>query len=231
MAEARVIRAEPRRAAAWLPALLAALAWLTALLACAGPAWGQASESRSVQVWVVSHGAHTGIVVPAWLAQAHDWPAARDLPQADFLEVGWGDRAYYPAQQPGWSLGLRALFWPGPSVLQFVALREPPEQAFPMARIRPLLLSQEQARRLAAAIVASHAPAEQGGSSALGPALYGQGYFYPALGRFHLLATCNVWAAARLRDAGLPMWPRLALSAGMLYAQLPEPATLQLQQD
>lgn len=202
-----------------------------ALLACAGPAWSQGAERPGVQVWVVSHGAHTGIVVPAGLARAHDWPAARDLPQADFLEVGWGDRAYYPAQQPGWSLGLRALFWPGPSVLQFVALQEPPEQAFPLARIIPLLLSQEQARRLATAIVASHAPAGQGGSSALAPAVYGQGYFYPATGRFHMLANCNVWAAARLRDAGLPMWPRLALTAAMLRAQLPESAALQLQQD
>lgn len=171
-------------------------------------------------VYVVSHGWHSGIVVPAALAQAHDWPARREFPHAQYFEVGWGDRAYYQAVDPGWGMGLRALLWPSPGALHIVALQVPPRVDLPGAPVLALRVSHDGAQRLAASIAASHERGADGAAVAFGPALYGQGRFYASVERFHLFATCNVWVARRLRDAGLELSPAFALTTAMLFGQL-----------
>lgn len=171
-------------------------------------------------VYVVSHGWHSGIVVPAALAQAHDWPAQREFAQARYFEVGWGDRTYYQAVDPGWWMGLRALLRPSPAVLHIVALQVPPQAAFPGAPVLAIRVTHEGAQRLAASIAASHERGADGAAVALGPALYGQGRFYASVERFHLFATCNVWVARRLREAGLDLRPAFAVTTAMLFRQL-----------
>jgi uncharacterized protein (TIGR02117 family) len=179
-----------------------------------------APEPPGITVHVVSHGWHSGIIVPAALADAHDWPVRKEFPRAEYYEVGWGDRAYYQATDPGWWLGLRALLWPNPGVLQMVAIEGPPQAAFPATPMVAVRVSHEGAQRLAASIAASHQRDTGSAAIALGPALYGQGRFYASVERFHLFATCNVWVARRLHDGGLDLHPSLALTAGMLFGQL-----------
>jgi len=203
----------------------APLAAALAILAVHGPGRAGTPEAPAITVHVVSHGWHSGIIVPAALAAAHDWPVLRDFPRAAYYEVGWGDRAYYQATNPGWWIGLRALLWPSPGVLHVVALQGPPQAAFPGSPMVAVRVSHEGAQRLAASIAASHEAGEDGAPVAFGPALYGQGRFYASAERFHLFATCNVWVARRLRDAGLDLHPSFALTAGMLLAQLERHAT------
>ncbi len=194
-----------------------------------GPSRPSTQEPPAITVHVVSHGWHSGIIVPAALAHAHDWPVRGEFPQAQYYEVGWGDRVYYQATNPSWWLGLRALLWPKPGVLQIVAIEGPPQAAFPGAPMVAVRLSHEGAHRLAASIAASHERDAAGEAITFGPALYGQGRFYASVERFHLLATCNVWVARRLHEGGLELHPSLALTAGMLFGQLarhvPAPAT------
>lgn len=206
-------------ATAW-PGTVAALALVVAIGALPGLGRAASAEPAAVTVHVVSHGWHSGLVVPAALAEAHDWPARREFPQADHFEVGWGDRAYYQAADPSGWMGLRALLWPSPGVLHVVALQGSPQINFPGAPMTAVRLSHDGARRLGAAIAASHERDADGQPVAFGPALYGQGRFYGSVERFHLFATCNVWVARRLREAGVELWPALALTAGMLQEQL-----------
>jgi len=203
---------------AWLHA--AQLAAALAIGAVHGPGRCDTPAHPAVTVHVVSHGWHSGIIVPAALADAHDWPVRREFPHARYFEVGWGDRAFYQATDPGWWLGLRALLWPSPGVLHIVALNEPPAASFPGAPVLALRVSHEGAKRLGASIAASHERRADGTPVALGPALYGQGRFYASVERFHLFATCNVWVARRLRDAGVNLRPSFALTAAMLFDQL-----------
>jgi len=178
----------------------------------------------TVTVHVVAHGWHSGLVIPAAVIDADAWPARRAFPDADYFEVGWGDRAFYQASDPGLWLGLRALLWPSPGVLHIVALRGAPAQHVAGAPMATLEMSREGARRLVAAISASHERDAQGQPIAFGPSLYGQGRFYASVERFHLFATCNVWVARRLRDAGVSVRPALAITTGMLFAQLAQGA-------
>lgn len=210
------------RAVSRIRAALPALALAGLLGGTRGDTAAVEPASDTVTVLVVSHGWHSGLVIPAAVIDEDAWPARREFPDAEHFEVGWGDRAYYQATDPGLWAGLRALLWPSPGVLHVVALRGAPAQHFPGAPVATLDISRDGAQSLVAAIAASHERDGEGRPIAFGPSLYSQGRFYASVERFHLFATCNVWVAKRLRDAGVAVRPALALTAGMLFAQLPQ---------
>ena len=171
-------------------------------------------------IYVVRHQRHTGIVVPAADVPENDWPARRDFATAEYIEVGWGDRAYYQAADPGVWLGLRALFWPTPGVLHLVAFSGPVEQTFGASEILELRVSARGFERLVAMIRDSHELDELGRPIAFGPGLYGTSRFYASREKFHLFKTCNVWTATLLRETGVPVTAAQALTADSLMRQL-----------
>jgi uncharacterized protein (TIGR02117 family) len=204
--------------------LLGLLAMATFVTGCAAPAPQDAAPSveqaHPHTVIVVRQPWHTGIVVHAADVPAEAWLARRDFPDAAYLEVGWGDRKYYQARDPGVWLGLRALFWPSPGVLHFAAFSEPVEQTFGSAEMIELRVSERGFARLIEVVRDSHERDSTGQPIALGPGLYGTSRFYASHEKFHLFKTCNVWTASVLREAGFPLLPASALTAGDLMTQL-----------
>ena len=178
------------------------------------------AQAKTHRVLVVRHGWHSGIVVRAADVPVQAWPARREFIGAEHLEVGWGDRAYYQAPDPSLWLGLRALLWPAAGVLHVVAFSGPVERYFASAEIVALQLTPQGFARLVAAISASHELDAAGQPIPLGPGLYGTSRFYASREAFHLFATCNVWVAAMLREAGVPVSPALSLTSGALFTQL-----------
>jgi uncharacterized protein (TIGR02117 family) len=172
------------------------------------------------RIHVVSHGWHAGIVVRAADVPADAWLARREFADAEYLEVGWGDRAYYQATDPSLWLGLRALLWPNPGVLHIVAFSGAPEREFPAAEIVALQITSQGLARLVDAVAASHDRDADGRPIAFGPGLYGRSRFYASRDRFHLFATCNLWTAALLREAGIALDPLGWPTAGALFARL-----------
>ena len=170
-------------------------------------------------LYVVRHSWHTGIVVPAAQIPSSAWPAHDRLADAEYLEVGWGDRDFYQAARPGLWLGMRALLWPTPGALHIVAFKGPVE-TFPGAEILELRVSAAGLERLIARVRESHELDATGRAIALGPALYGTGRFYASREQFHLFKTCNVWVATLLHEAGVPIDAGSALTASNLLSQL-----------
>lgn len=217
---------------AWARAFVLALALALASASCAVPAARPATpaappEQPAHRIWVVHHGYHSGIVVRAADLAPQAWPAQRDFPQAEFLEVGWGDRNYYMAHAPGLWSGLRALLWPTPAVLHVVAFDGPVERYFAELGVIELKLSASGFAALVDAVRDSHkrmpaasADGSVEGQPPLGPGLYGASHFYASRERFHLFRTCNVWTGDLLSAAGVPLQPRTALTANALFAQL-----------
>jgi uncharacterized protein (TIGR02117 family) len=205
----------------------AAALLFAALAGCALPRADRLAVSTSPPdartVYVIAHGWHTGIAVRAADVPEGAWPARGDFPDAEFLEVGWGDRAYYQAPDPGAWLAVRALFWSTPGALHFVAFNGPVERYFPASEIVPLATSREGFARLVAYVRASHALDADGGAIRLGPGQYGASRFYASREQFHLFRTCNVWTADVLRAAGVPVEP--AVTAEGLLWQLRRIAT------
>jgi uncharacterized protein (TIGR02117 family) len=199
--------------------LLAAL--LFALSACAArpPVAEPPEGAPAVSIYLVAHSWHTGIAVRRTRIPAGLWPEIRDFPQADYLEVGWGDREFYQRPDPGLWTMLRAALTPTASVLHVVGVRGPLAGNFPASEIVELSISEEGLVRLARYIHDAH---ERGGApvaAPLGPGLYGDSRFYPAWETFHLFRTCNVWTARALRAAGLPVDDSITMSGLMAQAR------------
>jgi hypothetical protein len=101
-----------------------------------------------------------------------------------------------------------------------VAFSGPVEHYFASSEIVTLELTPQGFARLVAAIAASHELDAASRPIPLGPGLYGTSRFYASREAFHLFATCNMWIAAMLREAGVPVSPTLSQTAGTLFAQL-----------
>lgn len=178
------------------------------LAACAAPQVAPAPPpdgGPTFAVHLVAHGWHAGIAIRRADIPAGLWPESRDFPRAEYLEVGWGDREFYQNPDPGLWTTLRAALWPTKSVLHVVGFPGPVAGYFRGSEVIELTLPGNGFERLVRYIHDAH---ERGGAPAaapLGPALYGEGWFYPGRESFHLFRTCNVWTARALRAAGLPI--------------------------
>ena len=202
-----------------LGAVLTACAAPASVPPAAGAAPGAAPPvTRSVHV--VRHNGHTGLVLRADDVPAAAWPAKADFPGAVYLEVGWGDRDFYQAAQPGLWLALKAVAWPTPSALHVVALDDEVERYFEGAEVIEIGLSEAGLQGLLDHLRQSHELDAAGQPIVLGPGLYGRSRFYASHERFHLFKTCNVWVATALQAAGLPVRPARAILAGPLMTQL-----------
>jgi len=197
---------------------------LAGLAACAATPMAPAAQAEAPPtartLHVVGHGWHTGIVLRAADVPADAWPARADFPDAQYLEIGWGDRDYYQATDPGAWLALKAAFWPAPGVLHVVAFDGAVERYFGAAEVIELDVSEAGLQRLIKHLRASHELDAAGRPVVLGLGLYGRSRFYASRERFHLFKTCNVWVATALREAGLPLTPTLTVSADALMARL-----------
>jgi uncharacterized protein (TIGR02117 family) len=211
---------------------------MTAVLITARPGdssvYPPAPGAGTVEIFVVDHGYHSGIVLPRAAAAAaaarHNLTAVAAVTTrfAAFgaLEIGWGDEGFYRAA-PTISavtipMALRALFWPGnPSVLHVVGLDESPLTVFVNSDLVPIRLSMDGFARMAALLDASFARTARGEPpDDLGPGLYGTSLFYPAVGAFHVFNVCNHWVARMLDAAGVPTSPVLSLAPWGLLLDL-----------
>ena len=198
------------------------------LTACAAPAGAPqvasaasgAGPAVTRSVHVVSHGWHASLVLRGDDVAVAAWPAKADFADATHIEVGWGDREYYQAADPGVWLALKAAFWPRPGVLHVVAFDAAVEQYFAGTEVIEIGVTEPALQRLLERLRDSHELDAAGRPMALGPGLYGKSRFYASRERFHLFKTCNVWVATALREAGVPVTPALAFTAGRLMAQL-----------
>jgi uncharacterized protein (TIGR02117 family) len=172
----------------------------------------------SVEVRVVSNGYHASLVLPV-RNEAADWSAvfdpseARAAPaRAEWIMLGWGDRAFFMETRtladvrPGTLVG--ALLGLGDTALHVVWLERPDLFGF-VAVVR---LSPHRYAQLVK-VVQDRVVYGAGGRAIAHP---GMGYgaadtFYRANGRYSPWYTCNEWVADALRAAGIavPVWAPL----------------------
>ncbi len=174
----------------------------------------------SFPVYIIHHGKHAGVAVRKDDIPGGLLPETEDFPDADYLEMGWGDREYYQIEDPGVWVTLKAGAWPTSSVLHVVGIEGDLSRFFHSARIVRLDLCPNAFLRLIQAVHFSFDRGGNAGSRSLRKGYYSVSWFYPARGRFHLFHTCNGWVAEILETAGLPMgWP-LPITADQLLARI-----------
>jgi hypothetical protein len=180
------------------------LLMLHPLSACAAPQPDPAPAGGGprIAVHLVSQDKHSGIAVRRADIPAGLWPETRDFPDADYLEVGWGEREYYYGRDQGFLGTLRAAFAPNNrSVLHVAGVRGPLPASFPASEIVELMLTREGFERLVRYIHDAYDRTGRAGRRAARPGavrrqpvLSGAGVLQPAS---NLQRLDGAWAARR----------------------------------
>jgi uncharacterized protein (TIGR02117 family) len=221
-----------------LAAAAAIVAFVAAALVTARPGdpnlYPPAAATSTVEIFVVNHGYHTGIVLPqaatAVVGERRSLAALTAVTsrfaEFPFLEIGWGDEGFYRSA-PTISavtvpMALRALFRPGnPSVLHVVGVSGNPLAVFANSELVPIRLSTEGFASMLTMVDATFARTDRAELPPdLGPGLYGPSLFYRAVGAFHIFNVCNHWVARLLDAAGVPTSPLLSLAPPGLLLDL-----------
>ena len=164
----------------------------------------QEDEEKKI-IFLVNHGWHAGIVVKRSDIMYSDWPKPDVFADMDYVEIGWGDRAYYTSPDPGSGLAAKALLLPTSSVVHLVGFRGQPENYFPYSEIVKLQLSVPGFEKMIRCISKSFSRDKSGSAVALGYGNYGTSQFYASEETYHLFKTCNTWTETILRSAGCPV--------------------------
>jgi uncharacterized protein (TIGR02117 family) len=163
-------------------------------------------SADSVELLIVANRFHADLIFPVEGAGT-DWThflGGATLPCATHVAIGWGDRAFYLETPTLADITLgtaaSAVLGLGPAVLHVSWY------ARPMAGggTRRLMVSPDQARRLAAYVRSSFA-LDAAGRPQIVPSVRhaANDAFYEATGRWSPLVTCNEWLARGLRASGI----------------------------
>ncbi|MFC1748762.1 TIGR02117 family protein [Pseudomonadota bacterium] len=175
-----------------------------------------ATNLPSNTVYVVSHGWHTGFVIPAEGISEH-FPQLRErFPNAPYIEFGWGDKGFYQAKEITSGLTLRAIFSPTESVVHAVAVPQDIRRYFAGSEMKQICLGANGYHSLVSFISSSFRQDENGELAVLKNGIYGDSQFYQGVGDYYLMNTCNKWTAKGLKSAGLDISPTFKLTAGSI---------------
>lgn len=162
-------------------------------------------DSPIISIYLINHGLHAGIATPQNQIPQTLWPRLAGFDNKKFLEIGWGDRKYYTATDPGLTSAMRAVLLPTSSVLHLAEFDSRPEAFFPNQEIIMIELSVKGFEKMMGFIAKSFARDPAGQVIVLGPGLYGNSRFYASKETYHLCKTCNTWTANALRAGGCPV--------------------------
>jgi uncharacterized protein (TIGR02117 family) len=203
---------------------LAFIALLLVLIAaCSAPIMkaGFPPDAENVKrVFVVHDYWHAALVFRKADLPEGTVPEQNHFPEAEYLELSWGDQDYFPATEEGVGLALRAAFWSRGSVLHIVGFKGGVKDNFAGGEIIEIALSREAFGRLTEFVSSSFSRPDRSIPAPSRPGLVPHSRFYPAAGRFSILRTCNTWAAEALKSAGLDISPGYVITAASLARQV-----------
>lgn len=206
----------------------------TLLLGCAAQPQVQIPDTTVERtgnhaLYVVSHGWHTGLILPLQSVAARlpglvEGFAIREVSgtETDWVEVGWGDKGFYQAQEITAGLALRAFFASPGAVLHVVrpeaetrmsVVPPSPAEYFAGSEVVELRISDQELEAVCRFVVLSFERGPDGELLPLGTGLYGDSRFYEAKGRYNVLHTCNTWTAKGVVSAGIDLEPHGILTA------------------
>lgn len=164
-------------------------------------------------VYVVSHGWHTGFIIPADDMYKQMPELKKRFSTALYIEFGWGDKGFYQASEITSGLTLRAIFWPTKSVVHAVALTESPATYFSGSQLEKICLNKQEYSSLLLFIENSFYKTEANNIQSLKKGIYGDSQFYRGEGDYYLMNTCNKWTAKGLYSAGLDIFTTFKLTS------------------
>lgn len=181
---------------------------------------GKNADHGEYNIHVVSHGWHTGIILPCQALNNKIEDLGERFPSSVYYEMGWGDAGFYQAEEITSKLTLQALFSSTGAVIHIVGFSSRPEDYFPGSEMSMLKLDRKGFEGLLAFIGSSFFKDASGNPVRLKPGIYGNSQFYKATGRYHAFNTCNTWTAKAIASSGFDINYRLKLTSSGVMGYL-----------
>ena len=145
-------------------------------------------------------------------------PDHEKIPDTMYLKLGWGDRSYYPNNDAGFMLMLRAAFIPTRSVIHVVGIDRPVDQYFPSSAVVKVMISEQGAVQMGK-YIADQFNKTNGSIQVAADGLYPNSTFFEARERYYFPKTSNKWTAKVLRESGYPISPFCAITSSNVINQ------------
>ncbi len=174
---------------------------------------------RSERVWLVSNGFHTSVAL-----RAKDTPAgyrAMD-PKARFFVIGWGGRDLYMMRRVMPWQWITSTILPTASALHVIPIRTSILAECPNSEVIEFDVTTRGIARLHKHLRAALDRDRKGEPYIAGPGKIPKSRFLNGTEIYYLPKTCNLWAAASLKRAGVPLHVFPAFFADGLIRQCRE---------
>ena len=161
------------------------------------------SSNSFNSIYLIKQRWHTAVVFYTSEVDCTILPEINYFKGSEFIDIGWGDEAFYQHPDFDWDLAYQALFYPTPSTLRIEGVYISKQQYFDISEIVvELNINKEQLKNLLRYISNSIWKDEDGEDKVLSTRYLNQVYFLKANGKYHLFNTCNTWLAKGLRQSG-----------------------------
>ena len=164
-----------------------------------------ATSASQRKIHLVNTGWHVGIILPIDNVLKRNLPETVNFSAKKYIEIGWGDKTFYKASNPSFSMAFDALLKSTSSVIHLYGFNQTIRTTFKKAEIIELDLEEQNYIKLLYFIHKSLKRNADGSGRLEGSGLYGKenSFFYAANGQFHMFNTCNTWVANAIQSAGI----------------------------
>ncbi len=194
---------------------------LNFILLCGCSSGGRYEGERSPDlhpytVYILNQGWHTGIIIKVSEVNENDFPEINNFKHSEYLDIGWGDEAYYRIPGVDFKLAARALFAPTSSALKIRTFNIPVDMYYKTFQYCiSYNLSEKEFSDLCKFI--SNTFLKEDDRPVMLENREDIIYFFKAEGEYHLFNTCNTWIANALSFSGIPVETVLIVSASDLF--------------
>jgi len=179
------------------------------------------SSSRSFEkIHVVKHTWHTGIILSRGQVNNEIKVIGDIYPDAEYIEIGWGDQDFFTSEKGTVGLALKAVLWPTKSVLHVRPYYRHPSSYFDKDVITELQFTGDGVKRVLSYLNNSFALDQFSQVIPVESESTAGGQFYLSVEKYHLFKTCNVWTARALKKGGFSIVPFYALSSKNVLRQI-----------
>ena len=163
------------------------------------------AENTPHTIHLVQYGWHTALLFDGPSMLTRSTKLGSDFRDHKYLMIGWGDGEYFVAQNPPWSMAVKALLASDYPALQVVGRETNPPFGVAAQDSIPLALTEHGYQKLVEYIDGSIAADPKGKPIYLAMQEGNPDRFYQATGSYGLFSNCNSWLAGALRAADLPI--------------------------
>lgn len=159
-------------------------------------------SSNDLSIFLIKQRWHTGIILKRANIDTSIFPEVKNLPNTEFLDIGWGDKKFYLHPGFDYELAFKALFYPTPSALRIEAVDSINKYIKYSDITTEIKISKNSFDNLCEYIAKAFYKNYNNKSILITERNNGRIKYYEANGSYLFLNTCNTWIAKGLQKAG-----------------------------